>query len=104
MHMIERWGYKLVRRTTFQYSMLIAESAKLTPRTPGMRWDGAATQQAECPTDKSVRAGRAAMAHSVMIHDASYTGVLELAGPSDTIRAVLDAVVDPAGCRPAAQR
>ena len=60
--------------------------------------------QADHPTDKSVRAARDAMAHTVLVHDASYTGVVELVGTLDALAAVLTPMTDPAGPRIAAQR
>ena len=44
------------------------------------------------------------MAHTVLAHDASYTGVLELSGTVSDITAVLTLLADPTGTRPGAQR
>ena len=96
MRMIDRWGYKLVCFAATE------PAAHTHADADGDLGSGAV--QADRPNDKSVRACRAAMAHTVLAHDASYTGVLELSGTVSDITAVLTLLADPTGTRPGAQR
>jgi hypothetical protein len=142
-HMVERWGYRLVRACVrasvcvsvsvslclclclsvskcvcmcvclyVSLSFFLSLCAALFFFCRGCAHGACATvlfgvcvlTQADRPTDKSVRACRDAMAHTALAHDASYVGVLELAGARSAVAAALTALAAPTGPRPAAQR
>lgn len=84
MHMTTLWGYRLVRA---QSSFICADAT-----------------QAEKPTAKAFRASHRASLHDAILHDASYFGTIELLGPLDLLRKLLNAVADPQAVSPAAQR
>ncbi|KAI0333745.1 POP1-domain-containing protein [Cubamyces sp. BRFM 1775] len=56
------------------------------------------------PTEKSFRPSHRASVHGSIIHDASYYATIELEGPEDILKAILDACCDCQGPSPGAKR
>ncbi|KAI0631997.1 POP1-domain-containing protein [Trametes polyzona] len=59
---------------------------------------------ATTPTEKSFRPSHRASVHGSIIHDASYFATIELRGPEDVLRAILDSCCDCQGPSPGAKR
>ena len=58
--------------------------------------------QAEHPTEKSFRPSHRAALHGCILHDASYTALVELKGKQALLRQVLSSCSDPHGLSPGA--
>lgn len=58
--------------------------------------------QAEHPTEKSFRPSHRAALHGSILHDASYTALIELKGKQALLRRVLNGCSDPHGVSPGA--
>ncbi|KAI0352614.1 POP1-domain-containing protein [Trametes cingulata] len=56
------------------------------------------------PTEKSFRPSHRASIHGSILHDASYFATIELQGPEDILRAILDSCCDCQGPSPGAKR
>ncbi|KAI0763628.1 POP1-domain-containing protein [Trametes elegans] len=56
------------------------------------------------PTEKSFRPSHRASVHGSILHDASYFATIELKGPEDILRAILDSCCDCQGPSPGAKR
>ncbi|KAI0373884.1 POP1-domain-containing protein [Pilatotrama ljubarskyi] len=56
------------------------------------------------PTEKSFRPSHRASVHGSIVHDASYFATIELQGPEDILRAILDSCCDCQGPSPGAKR
>ncbi|KAL7280061.1 hypothetical protein ACG7TL_006476 [Trametes sanguinea] len=56
------------------------------------------------PTEKSSRPSHRASVHGSILHDASYFATIELKGPEDTLRTILDSCCDCQGPGPGAKR
>ncbi|KZT73935.1 POP1-domain-containing protein [Daedalea quercina L-15889] len=56
------------------------------------------------PTEKSFRPSHRASVHGSILHDASYLALIELIGPEDILRAILDSCSDLQGPSPGAKR
>ncbi|KAI0821998.1 POP1-domain-containing protein [Trametes gibbosa] len=56
------------------------------------------------PTEKSFRPSHRASVHGSIIHDASYFSTIELLGPEDILRTILDSCCDCQGPSPGAKR
>ncbi|KAH9936178.1 NUC188 domain-containing protein [Fomitopsis serialis] len=56
------------------------------------------------PTEKSFRPSHRASVHGSILHDASYFALVELTGPEDILRAILDSCSDFQGASPGAKR
>ncbi|GJE88273.1 POP1 and POPLD domain-containing protein [Phanerochaete sordida] len=59
---------------------------------------------AESPTEKSYRPSHRASMHGSILHDASYMGLIELQGPEQVLKALLDSCCDPQIASPGAKR
>ena len=86
MNMQNMWGYRLVS-TVFQ-SIYIS----VHPR------------QAVKPSEKAFRPSHRASVHGSIIHDASYMSLIELKGPEDIIKDILESCCDPQGAGPGSKR
>ncbi|KAJ7601074.1 ribonucleases P/MRP protein subunit POP1-domain-containing protein [Mycena floridula] len=56
------------------------------------------------PTEKSFRPSHRASVHGSIIHDASYMSLIELKGPENALKEVLEACCDPQGPGPGSKR
>ena len=56
------------------------------------------------PTEKSFRPSHRASIHGSILHDASYMAVIELRGPEDSLKAIMETCCDPQGAGPGAVR
>jgi ribonuclease P/MRP protein subunit POP1 len=93
MHMIDIWGYRLVRSQSYCHLLL-----------PDTRTDSNSLIQAEKPTEKAYRSSYRAAFHGAMVHDASYYQYFQLDGPESELRSLLDKVCDPASVCPNSKR
>ncbi|EIW59552.1 POP1-domain-containing protein [Trametes versicolor FP-101664 SS1] len=59
---------------------------------------------ATTPTEKSFRPSHRASVHGSILHDASYQATIEIVGPEDILRAILDSCCDCQGPSPGAKR
>jgi ribonuclease P/MRP protein subunit POP1 len=60
--------------------------------------------QAVTPTEKSFRPSHRASVHGSILHDASYLGLIEIKGPEQVLRSILDRCTDCQGPSASAQR
>ncbi|KDQ62383.1 hypothetical protein JAAARDRAFT_121761 [Jaapia argillacea MUCL 33604] len=56
------------------------------------------------PTEKSFRPSHRAATHSSILHDASYQSLIQLSGPQDLLKRMLEGCCDPQGVGPGAKR
>ncbi|KAK7048302.1 ribonucleases P/MRP protein subunit POP1 [Favolaschia claudopus] len=56
------------------------------------------------PTEKAFRPSHRASVHGSILHDASYQSTIQLQGPEEIVRSVLDSCCDPQGPGPGAKR
>ncbi|KAK7681603.1 hypothetical protein QCA50_015336 [Cerrena zonata] len=56
------------------------------------------------PTEKSFRPSHRAAVHGSILHDASYHGIIELKGPEDILRMILESCCDASAPSPGAKR
>ena len=83
--MNDMWGYRLV----CLYSVMLPIILPVSP-------------QAEHPTEKSFRPSHRAALHGCILHDTSYTALVELKGKQALLRRVLSRCSDPHGLSPCA--
>lgn len=62
------------------------------------------SQQAVQPTEKSFRPSHRAAVHGSILHDASYYGFIELKGPEEILRMILESCCDASDPSPGAKR
>lgn len=82
--MVNIWGYRLVCLYSVVLPIILLEL------------------QAEHPTEKSFRPSHRAALHGCILHDASYTALIELKGKQALLRRVLNDCSDPHGLSPCA--
>ena len=88
MKMENMWGYRLV--FTFKWPSLCLSLLVFI--------------QAVQPTEKSFRPSHRASIHGSILHDASYYAFIEVKGPEDILRQLLNSCCDHQGPGPGAQR
>ena len=82
------WGYRLVGSSALHYERLMKMGKS----------------QAVTPTEKAFRPSHRASVHGSILHDASYQSTIQLQGPEEIVRFVLDACCDLQGPAPGAKR
>jgi ribonuclease P/MRP protein subunit POP1 len=90
MHMVDRWGFRIVRHPHFN--------------DPHFYSADIAIRQAEKPTEKCFRASYRASSTGCLLHDTSYFRHLQLTGAENDIKQILADICDPSAVSPSSVR
>lgn len=82
MHMVNTWGFRLVRRLP---EVIVRFSCSRSPRTVH-------SSQAHRPTEKAFRPSHRAAVHGSILSDVSYFSLLELKGEEEVLERILKKV------------